>query len=87
VSTIDHACPAPAGHLAGKKETLLAQTLCELVNGGAEYSRGLLAHVLDRVDAKTIEVGVSDPILVTVDEALQTVPSVSTASTYGRSSR
>src|SRR5262245_5145672 len=62
---------ASARHLAGKKEARLSQALCELVNGGAEDSCGLLPHVLDRVDAKAVEVGVRDPILVTVDQALQ----------------
>src|SRR5262249_21447627 len=61
----------PASHLAGKKEALLPETLCELVNGSAEDSRGLLAHVLHRIDAKAVDVGVGDPVFVTVDETTQ----------------
>src|SRR5262249_23182968 len=58
-------------HLSSKKEPRLSKALCELVDGGAEYTCGLLAHVLDRVDAKAVEVGVGDPVLVTVDEVLE----------------
>src|SRR5215469_17354241 len=61
----------PARHLADQKETLLPQTLCELVNCGAEYPGGLLAHMLNRVDAKAVDVRVGDPILITMDEVLQ----------------
>ena len=62
---------AAASHLPGKKETLLPKTLCELVNCGAENPCGLLAHVLNCVDAKTVYVGVCDPVRVTVDEVLK----------------
>src|SRR5262247_4623752 len=60
-----------AGHLARQKEAVLPETLCELVNGRAEDARGLLAHVLHRVDAKSVDVGVGDPVFVTVDETAQ----------------
>src|SRR5262249_19504310 len=50
---------------------LLSETLREFVNCGTEYPSNLLAHVLNRIDAKSVDVGVGDPVLVTVDKPPQ----------------
>src|SRR5215472_18641870 len=50
---------------------LLSETLREFVNCGTKYPSNLLAHVLNRVDAKSVDVGVGDPVLVTVDKPAQ----------------
>ena len=55
---------APTGDLADQVEVFLPDFLSELMNDRAEEARRPGVHVLDRIDAEPVDVGIGDPELI-----------------------
>ena len=61
-SVVNARCAAP-GDFADEIEVLLAETLGKFVDHRGEQPARAIVHVLDGVDAKTIDIGKRDPEL------------------------